>query len=545
METRANYALVGAFTLAVIAAAFGFVYWFASGNTNGEKQQYRVVFTGSVSGLVKGSSVRFNGIRVGEVTAIDFVPNDPGRVQAIIDVAPNTPVKTDTRARLEYTGLTGQASIQLSGGEPTAGPLSAPEGLGVPTIFADRSDFQDLLEAAQRIAGRTDAVLTRVEKVLGDAEPSIGNTVRSVETFARALSDNSAGVGAFLATISDTGEKIASLSTRLEGAVTAAEGVIRAVDPRAVSQIVSNLEATSQTIADNRATIDGILDNGGTAAQRLADAAGKVDATLADVQRLTQSLDADRVNRAVANVEQFTATLSNNAPQVERVLKDAAEITTSLKGIDTQRVNSIIASTDRFASVLADNSGSINGILNDGALLTKRLADASARIETTVVEIEKLARAVNADGINRAVGNVERFTGVLGDNAGTVDSALKDVAEITRSLRGTTEKLDRVLVAAENFLGSNQGAGQGVFAEINETARTFRVLAENLDKRTSEITAGLNRLTGSGARDLQALAADTRRVVNELNATVRSLGRDPSQLIRGGRSGIPEYSGSR
>ena len=29
METRANYALIGLFTLLVVASAFGFVYWFS------------------------------------------------------------------------------------------------------------------------------------------------------------------------------------------------------------------------------------------------------------------------------------------------------------------------------------------------------------------------------------------------------------------------------------------------------------------------------------------------------------------------------------
>ena len=33
METRANYVLIGSFTLAVIAAAFGFVLWFQSLHT--------------------------------------------------------------------------------------------------------------------------------------------------------------------------------------------------------------------------------------------------------------------------------------------------------------------------------------------------------------------------------------------------------------------------------------------------------------------------------------------------------------------------------
>jgi phospholipid/cholesterol/gamma-HCH transport system substrate-binding protein len=68
METRANYVLIGLFTLAVIAGAFGFVYWFNTIGGAGERATYRIVFDGSVSGLRTGASVLFNGIRVGEVT---------------------------------------------------------------------------------------------------------------------------------------------------------------------------------------------------------------------------------------------------------------------------------------------------------------------------------------------------------------------------------------------------------------------------------------------------------------------------------------------
>ncbi len=65
METRARYVLVGAFTLAVIAAAFAFVYWL---NTTGglrERAFYRIRYQNSVSGLLVGSAVLFNGVRVG------------------------------------------------------------------------------------------------------------------------------------------------------------------------------------------------------------------------------------------------------------------------------------------------------------------------------------------------------------------------------------------------------------------------------------------------------------------------------------------------
>src|SRR3954469_9921169 len=105
METRANYALIGLFTIAVIAAAFGFVFWFSGSDTGQRRQPLRIVFSGSVSGLSKGSAVLFHGIRVGEVTETRLQPDDPRRVLAIIEVDRSTPVRTDTRARLEFSGL--------------------------------------------------------------------------------------------------------------------------------------------------------------------------------------------------------------------------------------------------------------------------------------------------------------------------------------------------------------------------------------------------------------------------------------------------------
>ena len=69
METRAPYALIGLFVLAAIAAGFGFVYWLHNSGGLTERTVYRVRFENTVSGLLTGAAVLFNGIRVGEVTA--------------------------------------------------------------------------------------------------------------------------------------------------------------------------------------------------------------------------------------------------------------------------------------------------------------------------------------------------------------------------------------------------------------------------------------------------------------------------------------------
>ena len=60
METKANYTIVGVFTLAVIFSAFGFVYWMATYGKSGEMAQLEIRIPGSASGLSVSAPVLFN-----------------------------------------------------------------------------------------------------------------------------------------------------------------------------------------------------------------------------------------------------------------------------------------------------------------------------------------------------------------------------------------------------------------------------------------------------------------------------------------------------
>src|SRR6186997_1118878 len=131
METRAPYALIGLFVMTVIAAAFGFVYWLHNSGGLTERTVYRVHFENTVSGLLKGASVLFNGIRVGEVTNLQLEANNPQAVTATIAVDAGTPVRADTKVGLDFQGLTGVPVVALEGGKETAN--SGP----VPTLVAE------------------------------------------------------------------------------------------------------------------------------------------------------------------------------------------------------------------------------------------------------------------------------------------------------------------------------------------------------------------------------------------------------------------------
>jgi phospholipid/cholesterol/gamma-HCH transport system substrate-binding protein len=239
METRANYALIGVFTLAVIAAAFGFVLWFSGGQKPGGRTPYKVVFTGSVSGLSVGGVVLFNGVRVGAVTKIDLLPQDPSRVVALIDVDAKVPVRADTRARLEYTGFTGVASVALTGGALDAPPLPATQGPAV--IVAERSDFQDLIATAQRVATQASEFFTKTNRLIDDNSASITASVKNAEKFSDALAANSDGLKDFMG----AGKSIKPLTVKLDALAGDADKVVKAINPDDIKTIVSDFAALS------------------------------------------------------------------------------------------------------------------------------------------------------------------------------------------------------------------------------------------------------------------------------------------------------------
>ena len=157
METRARYALIGLFILAMIAATFGFVYWLENKGGFAERETYQIKFQGSVSGLLIGSAVLFNGIRVGEVTGLGLNADAPQDVIATIAVARGTPIRSDTVVNIETQGLTGGAAVALKGGSASS-PLAAGEGGAPALLIAAPQAGQDWTQAARDAFQRVDDI---------------------------------------------------------------------------------------------------------------------------------------------------------------------------------------------------------------------------------------------------------------------------------------------------------------------------------------------------------------------------------------------------
>ena len=183
MEIRARYITIGLFTLGVIAGGFLFVFWLYNSNGLTQRDTFRVRFHGSVAGLFNGSGVTFNGLHVGEVANVALDPADPAAVTVTIGVAPGTPVRADTRAALDFQGLTGAATVALSGGSATAERLGLAAD-GPPLLTADDAASKSVTEAARQVMQKLDVALQE------NSEP-MKITLNNLKTFTDALSRNS------------------------------------------------------------------------------------------------------------------------------------------------------------------------------------------------------------------------------------------------------------------------------------------------------------------------------------------------------------------
>jgi phospholipid/cholesterol/gamma-HCH transport system substrate-binding protein len=519
METKANYVLIGAFTLAVIVGAFMFVLWFSGASKTAEHKTYRIVFTGSVSGLSRGSTVLFNGLNVGAVTSIYILPNDPGKVAAFVDIAGSTPIKTDTKARLESQGLTGVAAIALTGGAETADALPPGPSGEPPTILAERSDFQNLLENVQRLSAKADDVLEKADKLIGDNGPAISDTLKNVDAFSKALSDNSSGVGAALSGVADLGKTIGPLSKRLEGLTDDVDKLVRAVDVEKVRGVVDNVETFSATLAKNQGHLDSILSDTAALAKKLNDTAGQLDGALADLRNLAKSVDPQKIANVVDRVQGLVAS------------------------VEPDKVHDIVGNVDTLSQTLTRNQANIDGVLANTATLTKNLAGTSEKLDAAFTEVANLAKAIDAKKIGSVVDNIREFSQTLDDNRGNVDRTLKDVSQIAAKLDNSADKLDALMTSVQGFVGSPDT--KGALSEVGDAAKSVRQFADDLNVRTKEMSVGLTRFTGSGLREYEALAVDARRTLGDLDHAIRSFERAPNQVIFGAKPALPEYHGGQ
>ena len=239
-----------------------------------------------------------------------------------------------------------------------------------------------------------------------------------------------------------------------------------------------------------------------------------------------------------SDLQNLLESVQNLSAKADSVLAKADKII----GENAESVRNTVKNVEDFSQSLAANKEGINSFLKGVGDLGTTIGPLSSKLAVLSGDFDVLVKSVDPARVKSIVNNVDSFTSAFGNNKSSIEATLKNAQELTAKLNATADKLDGVLGSVNGFLQS--GDSKGMFGDVAEAARSIRLLADNLDKRTAEMSAGINRFTGPGLRDLESLTGDARRSLGEVNRTMRSLQSNPQQFIFGARPSLPEYKGN-
>lgn len=314
MESRVAYTLVGLFVFVLGAALIFAVLWLTVGTSDKSYDTYRVYVRESVAGLNPKAAVRYRGVDVGQVDSIRLDPEDPRRVILTLRIERDIPVRRNTVATLNIQGLTGLATVELSGGSPDSPPLEAGPDEPYPVIRSAPSLVQRLDDAFNQVLGAVDSLSTSMDRLLSpDNLAAFSQLLGNVNTLSATLAQQADGFGRTLANLETISATVVAHSADLEAALA---GTARTLENSArasagltdlVGQLkdgVSNASAMARSIT--------------TTSRDLAEVARASRRDLQQVvQRTTPELNSLllQLNRLTDSVQRFVQTLERN-PQM-------------------------------------------------------------------------------------------------------------------------------------------------------------------------------------------------------------------------------------
>lgn len=221
METKVNYAVIGAFVLVLGAVLVAGVLWLASGGAFQKKfDLYLAIEDESVAGLNLNAPVKYNGVDVGKVRQIELDPANPERVILLFAIERGTPIKEDTVAVLKTQGLTGIAYVELSGGGKDALPLQITAGNQYPVIRTKPSLAARLENVLTSVLAKLDSTSNNINALLSDANrAAFTSTLADIATVARTIAARKDAIDAGMVNAARTLENSSRITAQLEPVV--------------------------------------------------------------------------------------------------------------------------------------------------------------------------------------------------------------------------------------------------------------------------------------------------------------------------------------
>ena len=256
MEREANYAAVGAFVVLVLVLGTLFVYWYSDSREHRDYVRYEIYFEGSVSGLERGSAVRYLGVDVGRVVGMKVDPRDASRVQVVADIDSSAPISPRTVAELSLQGVTGLLYVDLITNTGNRRLARAVPSQRYPVIRSARSNFDVLLQSLPELIALANEVVERANRMLSDENlAAVANTLHNINQTSKALPDTVREVNTLVVELQSTANEIRTVAQTVNRTAQSV-GPDFAAAMKRVNDVADNLVGASaqleQLVKDNR-----------------------------------------------------------------------------------------------------------------------------------------------------------------------------------------------------------------------------------------------------------------------------------------------------
>lgn len=296
MEPKVNYVLVGLFVALLGSAVLAGILWLGKTDFRDVYDRYYAFMRESVAGLSVNSTVKYRGVDVGRVKEIALNPENPEEVRLTLEIVRGTPVKTDTVAVLQTQGLTGLATLNLTGGSRDTPPLRALEGQEYPVIQTGPSLFFRLDEAISRLLSEKG-----LTKLLADLDTAAKGASEILDE------ENRARLKQSLKDLSDVAQIVSSHKEELDRGLTGA------------TQSAENLAKLTASLNEQVPALLGRINKSALALERLTDDMAQTSKAVGTV-----------VNQAKPEVEQFSR---QTLPETNLLVAELRELTRMLNRV--------------------------------------------------------------------------------------------------------------------------------------------------------------------------------------------------------------------
>ncbi|MEJ7808794.1 MAG: MlaD family protein [Gemmatimonadaceae bacterium] len=241
--------------------------------------EYRAVFR-SVPGLSLGDEVRFGGLLVGSITAMDLDRRDPTRIVVGFRVRPTTPMRADTRASITQVGFLGEPYLNLNPGRPDAPAIRPGSMIGSEETLT----FQDAMSRLAIFLERADTLFTGAERLVATSPfDRLSQTLSRADTLFVSANAGTARVFARMDSVTSqlavvlgrTDRLVSSLDSTVQGA--RPELALTQREARETLHDMRQLVGELRDAVDRGERVDAIVKNLAVASDNLARLSDRIE----------------------------------------------------------------------------------------------------------------------------------------------------------------------------------------------------------------------------------------------------------------------------